>query len=335
MRLKIIFISWLLYVAIVPVFSQLTRFSYTQPKMGSPFNIIMYCSDSAQSTKAAAACFSLIDSLNQQLSDYLFESELNNLNSNAGSGKWIPVSDNLLKILQQSVYAFDQSKGAFDVTIGPISKLWRKARKENAFPDSLMIAEQLKKVNGKAVLVDAVYRKAQLKYVGMQLDMGGIAKGYAAQAVIDYLRTLKIPIALADAGGDIVAGEAPPGKKAWQLGINIPQSPSELWDKRVNLINASIATSGDLYQFIEHNGRTYSHIIDPRTGYGVSHRRNVTVLASNGPLADWLATACSVLPVKKAIRLATRMKAELFITEWHNNAIRLYQTKKWNQYWSE
>jgi FAD:protein FMN transferase len=333
MSFKISFISILFCFGIVPVFSQLTRFSYTQPKMGSPFNIIMYCSDSAQSAKAAAACFSLIDSLNEQLSDYLPGSELNSLNNNAGSGKWIPVSAHFLKVLQQSADAFYQSKGAFDVTIGPISKLWRKARKDNIFPDSLLIVAQLKKVNGKAVLVDAVHRTVQLKFIGMQLDMGGIAKGYTAQAVIDYLRTIHIRIALADAGGDIAVGESPPGKKGWQLGINVPESSSDVWDKRVNLVNTSIATSGDLYQFIEHNGKVYSHIIDPLTGYGVTNRRNVTIIATDGATADWLATACSVLPLKKALRLADKMKAHLFVAEWRKGSIIVSRSKAWNKYW--
>lgn len=334
MRVKINLISLVFCFGIVPVFSQLIRFSYTQPKMGSPFNIIMYCSDSAQSAKAAASCFSLVDSLNQQLSDYLPESELNNLNKNAGSGKWIPVPVHLLKVLQQSADAFYKSQGTFDITIGPISKLWRKARKENTFPDSSLIATQLKKVNGKAVLVDAVHRTAQLRHIGMQLDMGGIAKGYAAQAVIDYLKTVDIPIALADAGGDIAVGEAPPEKKGWQLGINVPESSLEVWGKSVSLVNASIATSGDLYQFIEYKGKVYSHILDPRTGYGITRRRNVTIIASDGATADWLATACSVLPVNKALRLVDKMKAQLFVAEWRKGSIIVSRSKGWNKYWS-
>jgi FAD:protein FMN transferase len=295
----------------------------------------MYCSDSARSAKAAAACFSLIDSLNQQMSDYLPGSELNNLNNNAGSGKWVTVSAHLFKVLQQSADAFYRSNGAFDITIAPISRLWRKARKENIFPDSLLIVAELKKVNGKAVLLDTVYRKAQLKNVGMRLDLGGIAKGYAAQAVIDYLRNIGIPIALADAGGDIAVGEAPPGKKGWQLGINVPESSLYVWDKRVNLVNASIATSGDLYQFTEYKGKVYSHILDPRTGYGVTNRRNVTIIASDGATADWLATACTVLPLHKAIRLADKMKAQLFVAEWRKGSIIVSQSKGWNKYWKE
>jgi FAD:protein FMN transferase len=333
MQLKINAILLLFCFGVVPVFSQLTRFSYTQPKMGSPFNIIMYCSDSVQSVKAAAACFSLVDSLNQAMSDYLPNSELNNLNNNAGSGKWIPVSEHLLKILKLSEGAFYRSEGAFDITIGPVSKLWRKVRNANIFPDSSEVVNQLKKVNGKAVLLDVVHQKAQLKYTGMQLDLGGIAKGYAAQAVVDYLKTIHIPIALADAGGDIAVGEAPPEKTGWKLGINVPESLSEIWDKRVNLVNASIATSGDLYQFTEHNGKVYSHILDPRTGYGITNRRNVTIIAFDGATADWIATSCTVLPINKAIRLANKMKAQLFVAEWRKGRVIIFKSRGWNKYW--
>jgi FAD:protein FMN transferase len=313
---------------------QLQRFSYTQPKMGSPFTIIMYCSDSATAAGAAARCFRLVDTINQQLSDYLPGSELNLLSAKAGNGEWMAVPERLMDVLRKSIYAYGQSGGGFNITIGPLTRLWRKARAENRFPEKAMVATALQAVNGRGIVIDTVRGRAMLTHKNMQLDMGGIAKGYAAQAIIDYLQSVNISIALADAGGDIAAGEAPPGKKGWQLGLTIPRDETALWDQHLLLAKAAVATSGDAYQFMQQGGKRYSHIIDPRTGYGVTHRRNVTIIAADGALADWLATACSVLPVKKALQLAEKMNAQLLMAEWRKGAIRTYQSKDWNSYWN-
>ena len=134
-------------------------------------------------------------------------------------------------------------------------------------------------------------------------------------------------------GGDIVLGDAPPNKKGWIVGVNKPEQAEDLLPEKLQLHNLSVATSGDVYQFIEHNGKKYSHIIDPATGYGVSSLRNVTVIAKDGALADWLATACSILPINQAKKLATTMHAELLITEFRNNRIQPYTTQGFEQYW--
>jgi FAD:protein FMN transferase len=315
-------------------FSQLQRFSYTQSKMGSPFTIIFYCADSSQANTAVTRCFSIVDSINQQLSDYLPDSELNKLCRKSGNGQWVSLPDHFWNVLWQSKGAFNYSRGSFDVTIGPVAKMWRRARAENVFPDPALVAEQVKKVNNKAILTDSIHRHVLLTQPDMQLDFGGIAKGYAAQAVVDYLKSVAIFQVLADAGGDIAVGMPPPGKKGWQLGVNIPNSATDQWDRTIDLSQGAVATSGDLYQYMEHENKVYSHIIDPRTGYGVTHRRNVTVIAGQGALADWLATACSILPIKKAMRLARKMNAQLFIAEWRGGAIRRYESEGWDNYWS-
>jgi FAD:protein FMN transferase len=326
----------LLFVSLVgrQAFSQLQRFSYTQSKMGSPFTIIFYCADSSRANTAVTRCFSIVDSINQQLSDYLADSELNKLCRNSGSGQWVALPAHFWNVLSQSKDAFKHSRGSFDVTIGPVTKMWRRARAENVFPDPPLVAEQMKKVNNGAVLTDSVHRQVLLTRYNMQLDFGGIAKGYAAQAVVDYLRSVAIPCSLADAGGDIAVGMPPPGKKGWQLGVNIPNSSIDRWDRTIELSQGAVATSGDLYQYLEHNNKFYSHIVDPRTGYGVTHRRNVTVIAAQGALADWLATACSILPIKKAMSLARKMNAHLFIAEWRDGTIYRRESEGWNQYWS-
>ena len=168
---------------------------------------------------------------------------------------------------------------------------------------------------------------------GMQIDFGGIGKGYIAQKVVDFLNTQGIPESLVDAGGDIVLGNAPWDKKGWTVGVNQPEKADDLLPEKLQLHNLSVATSGDVYQFIEHNGKKYSHIIDPATGYGVTSLRNVTVIANDGALAHWLATACSILPINESKKLALSLHAELLITESVNNQLKRNNTKGFDKYW--
>lgn len=291
------------------------RFQYSQPKMGSPFNLIFYAADSATANRLAKESFAFIDSLNTIFSDYLEGSELNRLGLTAGSGRAVVVSPLLLDLLIVSEMAAKKSRHTFDITIGPLSRLWRGVRKEARFPSKEEVSLAKSKTGMQHLLIDSAAKKVTLTKAGMQLDLGGIAKGYVAQKVIGFLRAKGIASALADAGGDLACSQPPPGKKGWTVGINVPESITDMLPQTIEISNRSVATSGDLYQYIEHNGKRYSHIIDPRSGYGVSFRRNVTIVASDGPTADWLATACSILSLRQCKKLANEMKAGLLITQ--------------------
>ena len=169
----------------------------------------------------------------------------------------------------------------------------------------------------------------------MRLDFGAIVPGYASQRVIDFLKTKNINIALVDASGDIVIGDAPPGKNGWTIGINLPESENELWDKKLELSNFAVSTSGDVYRYFVHEGKKYSHIIDPRTGYGVTSQRNVTIVTRFGADADWLATACSILPIKKALALAKKEHAAVFIATLNNGKIVTYKSKSFDKFFQK
>ncbi len=315
--------------------TQLQRFSFSQPKMGSAFIIIFYDTDSINAGKKAEQCYLLVDSLVNILSDYLPESEVNRLCKKAGTGEWIKISPVLMEVMKHSLLAWKRSGGAFDVSIGPLSKLWRKARKEKIFPAPVAISEALKKVGAQNILLDTVHQQVKLVQPGMQLDFGGIGQGYIAQKVIEKLSAAGIKQALVNASGDIVLSGAPPGTPGWIVAVNPPRSGDDVLEKMIQAQNKSVITSGDVYQYIEKDGKRYSHIIDHRTGYGVQHQRNVTIITADGTTADWLATACSILSLKKAKRLARSQKAELLIAQWKNEKIVCYQTKGFSRYWKK
>lgn len=308
------------------------RFQFTQPKMGSPFNLVFYASDSTKAAQLADKAFALIDSLNFIFSDYDTTSELSRLNRTAGSSRFVPVSLPLYQIIKQSVKAAKQSRGTFDITIGPLSWLWRRSRRERRFPSDSAVQEAKAKTGYQKIKLDDATHSVQLFQRAMQLDLGGIAKGYTAQAVIDFLSANGITAALLDAGGDIACSNAPPGKSGWTIGINVPEQANDLLNKSIELQNGAVATSGDVYQFTEHDGKRYSHIINPKTGYGVTFQRNVTVIAPDGATADWLATACSILPIGKAKGLARRHNVALLIGVLENEKIHFYKTRNLDRY---
>jgi len=325
---------FIVLLAGVNVNAQWTKYHFSALKMGSPFNIILVSDDSLKAADLAKASFALVDSLNLLFSDYDSTSELSRLNAHAGKGPQT-VSPALWHILVDSKKAWQKSNGAFDITVGPLSRLWRKARKEKKFPDSNMVNAKKKLVGFQHIIMDPVEKTITLPFAGMQLDLGGIAKGYAAQKVIELLHSKGVTQALADAGGDMVMSKAPEGSAGWLVGVNVPETTDELLPAKLVLQNMAVATSGDAYQFIEHKGKKYSHIVDPRTGYGISSQRNVTVIAPNGTDADWLATACSILPIAEAKKLVIKMRGELLITVLKNGRIRYYSTKGFTRYWKQ
>jgi FAD:protein FMN transferase len=315
--------------------AQSQRFQYMQPKMGSPFHIIFYAEDTATATGLAQRSFQLVDSLNIVFSDYLDTSELNRLSATAGKDSFVSVSPILFDILKRSQQAWKKSEGSFDITIGPLSKVWRRARKEKKFSEEGVIREAKAKVGFDKVLIDTSHHRVKLTQAGMQLDLGGIAQGFAAQQVIDFLQSKGIHSALVNASGDIVCSDAPPGKNGWTIGVNLPHDADDLLDRTIVLDNKAVSTSGDVYQFMVHEGKRYSHIIDPRTGYGVTFQRNVTVIAPQGTSADWLATACSILPIRKAKKLVKEMNAVFLITQIRKGKLRIYTSKGMTRYWKK
>ena len=302
--------------------------------MGSSFNIIFYHADSAEAVMLAKECFLVVDSLNIIFSDYSSESEVGKLALQKNLTD-INVSDELFSMLKRSKDAWERSGKTFDITIGALTQLWRKAKKENRFPSEAEIKEAKDLTGFKNLIINERSKTISFKKPGIRFDFGGIVPGYAAQRVIDFLKTKNINIALVDASGDIVMSDAPPGKDGWTIGINLPENENEIWDKKLELKNFAVSTSGDVYRYTIHNGKKYSHIIDPKTGYGVTSQRNVTVITKYGADADWLATACSILSTKKALALAKKEHAAILIATLKDEKITIYKSKSFDKYFQK
>lgn len=311
---------------------QAQKHTFHAPKWGSIVQITIADRDSLVAAKAAQLVFEIYDTLNQILSDYLPNSELNLLCKKAGNGEWTTVSPHLLNMLQLSQIGYQQSKGTFDPSIGRVVQLWRKARKEKTFPDKKALSEALQTVGfelGKDI--EIIGNQVRLNRKNVQLDFGGIAQGYSAQCGLDSLKKKGIHAVLIDSSGDLILGDAPQGSKGWKIAINKPNNPDEPLPYYFELANCAVATSGSLYQFVELNGKRYSHIVNPKTGIGLTHQRNVTVLHPDGTTADWMTKACSILSIRKAKKFIQKSnrgiinpteQSKLLITYWHKGKIK-------------
>lgn len=314
-------------------YAQPKKFIFREQKMGSPFSILLYAADSAVAKSVASEAFSLVDSLVLIFSDYIDSSELNRLCVNAAPGHPpFIASPALYDILSRAAEACRLSEGRFDISLGPLTRLWRKARKDQAWPDRDTVAARKALTGCNKITLFPKSREVRLAVAGMQLDLGGIAQGYIAETVIHRIAARGISTALVDVSGDIIAMGTPPNKQGWTVGINLPEETTMLLPKHLLISNKAVTTSGDVYQYFWHDGKKYSHIINPATGYGITSGKNVTVIAGDGTTADWLTKACSLLPVRKAKRLARRLNAEFLICTIKNDKLVTHQTKHFDSY---
>ena len=301
--------SWLVCWSASLQAQPLQRFEYNRPAMGTQFRLVLYAENEPTAATAAEAAFNKVATLNVALSDYLPESELSQLSATAGKGQWVSVSDDLWKIIVRSKQIAKASGSAFDPSIGSLSKLWRQAFRDKAFPPAKLVAEAKATVNFRAIHLRKRDQAVQLDIAGIQLDLGGIAKGYTADVLLELLEQQGIRHALVDAGGDLSLGAPPPDRPAWQVACRQRNDQGQVVDQLLPLSERGIATSGDQYRFMEHKGKRYSHIIDPRSGYGITSRRQVTVIAPDGMTADALASALSIVHYRKAKKILRKFKA--------------------------
>lgn len=273
---------------------RLQRFEFSQLRMGVDTPIIVYAEREAQAVQACRAAYARISAIEQRMSDYRPDSELNLLCQRA-VGRWAKVSPALFYVLWRAHKLARQTDGAFDITVGALVRLWREARRTGKLPDAATLRDAKARAGYQQMELSLSRRALRLKTAGMQLDLGGIAKGYACDVALRTLRRYGITRALIQMGGDIVAGDAPPNEPGWKIAL--PEGGF------TTLHHAALSTSGSTEQYVEINGVRYAHIIDPRTGLGLTKLVLARVRAPNGVTADSLATAAAVMGNPDAQRL--------------------------------
>ena len=281
----------------------LRKFVFEKAEMGLPFRISLYAEDEAVARAGADAAFARIAELNSAMSDYDSDSELSRLSRSAGQGRAVPVSGALWTVLAHAQAVAERSGGAFDITVGPLVNVWRRARRRQELPDAALLAEMRARVGFRKLRLDPGPRTAELLAPEMRLDLGAIAKGFACDEALAVLKRRGLARALVGGSGDMAAGDAPPDQPGWRIEVAPLDAPGAPAPQIVFLKNCGIATSGDVFQRVEIAGRRYSHIVDPRTGLGLTDHSLVTVIAPDGMTADALSTAVSVLGPERGLRL--------------------------------
>ncbi|MFC4992984.1 FAD:protein FMN transferase [Rubritalea tangerina] len=270
------------------VVGALERYQYAEAHIGTTVRLVFYLDDEDQADALAAQCYAKLKVLELVLSDYKAESEVRKLCA-LPIGEAHPVSGALFDVLERAQEIAEKSGGAFDVTMGTQSQAWRA--REELEPSA---------VSYKDLVLDKQQRSVTL-LKPMVIDLGGIGKGYMADALMEVLRGAGVKCAAVVIGGETVLGDAPPEKKGWHIGI---EDPEHKIVGKVVLENTALSTSGDSYQFFEADGQRRSHLIDPSSKQSMSNRLNVMTLAKRAIDADGWATALRVMPIKKAIKIA-------------------------------
>jgi thiamine biosynthesis lipoprotein len=265
--------------------------------MGTVFTVVAYGRDSRYLAQVAEQAFEEIDRLDAQMSNYRPESELSGINRSAAR-QAVVVEPRLFQLIRDALRASDETAGAFDITVGPLIKSWGLFRGQGRLPSPTELRQVLNRVGHRRVKLDPNQRTISFGAEGMELDLGGIAKGYAVDQTVETLRSNGVASALVSSGtSSIYALGAPPDELAWKITLRDPYQAEKAGDV-VYLKNYSLSVSGSYEKFFRLGGKTYCHILDPRSGQPVENMLATAVLAPRTVETDTLSTAFFVLGVE-------------------------------------
>ncbi len=277
------------------------RFEFEHPAMGVQFRFVIYAESQKVADQAFRWAANRATELDEIFSDYKSDSEAMRLVRGA-VGCPIEISQDLWTLMRTSDRIRRESEGAFDITAGRLTHLWRLARKRHRLPTDSEIQDALQNVgNDGFELIEPL--RIILNSEQLRLDFGGIAKGYAADQCLAIFRDLGIESALVAASGDLALGAPPPGESGWRVGIAALDG-KQISERSICLAQCGVSTSSDSLQALEYEGVRYSHIVDPRSGQAVTLHSSVTVVTDCATHADAWATALSVLAPERGIQLA-------------------------------
>ena len=269
--------------------------------MGTLVKITVYSVGEEEARRAFRAGFDRIRELDERLSDYKPDSELNRLTV-AAVRTPTAVSADLFAVLTAAQELSVATEGAFDVTLGPVIRLWRDGRRRQRFPDAAALADASKRTGYRKLHVDERGR-VSLDEAEMALDLGGIAKGYAAGEALAAIGRQGVRSAMVALSGDLAFSDAPPGARGWRIALHDETRDSSGVPQVLELANAALSTAGSAGQHLDAGGLRYSHIVDPRTTLGLTTDVTVTVIATSGLAADGLDTAISLIGVERGLAL--------------------------------
>ncbi|MBN2592866.1 MAG: FAD:protein FMN transferase [Sedimentisphaerales bacterium] len=280
--------------------------------MGTFAHVVAVAENSSTAEKSVRAALEEIRKVDDLMSDYKNDSEISRANRDAFD-RSVKVSEPTYEVLRRSVEFSKMTDGAFDITVGPLVALFRKAKESKATPSEEQIEQARSKVGFEKLKLDNENKAVKFSEKGMLLDLGGIAKGYAIDKAIEAAQRCGAIGAMVDIGGDVRCFGLPPkGREYWLIGLQDPNSAIEGMEGGglrlvLKITDEAVATSGDYQQFAIIEGKRYSHIMDRKTGKSAESLSSVTIITGNATDADALATAVSVIGAEKGLALIEKI----------------------------
>lgn len=298
--------------------------------MGTTGHLEVVADDRAEAEKILTPAVEAVRRVNRLMSTYRPKSDISRLNRNGADGP-VELDPQVMTVLEKAIELCRLTDGAFDITSGPIRDVWREAQQKDRPPPESELQEALDRVGcGKLALGDGT---ARFTADGVEVDLGGIAKGYGIDRAIQEIKANGGEGALVDIGGDMrLLGRRADGDK-WKVRVRTPPRIELEKEVYLRVTDKAIATSGDYAQYFRVGGRRYSHIVDPRTGRPVTKVPSCTVLARTATMADGLATAISVLGPEKGLQVVEKVDgAECLIMVQEDDGVRLVESDGFSDY---
>ena len=294
--------------------------------LGTMVEITVKGEEEVLAREAIEQAFREVEKIDDLMSPFKEDSEISRLNREGDRGP-IRVSQDTFRVIRESLRFSELSDGAFDITIAPLLDLWDSSRKNKQLPEAEELREVLTLVNYGNILLDEEKRTVEFREKGMNINLGGIAKGYAVDKAIERLRHRGIKRAIVDAGGDLYLLGRPFDKDFWVIGLRHPRKRGEILGV-VKARDEAVATSGDYEDYFILDGKRYSHLLTPYTGKPVEGMLSVTVLAENALKADGLSTTIFVLGAEKGLKLANRLEGveAIIISQGNSNGEMIIST---------
>ena len=298
-------IAFLLFLVNYSVAFSQQIFKKEQSLLGSPFEITVVATDSVQAKLYTDLAISEVKRIENLVSDWIPTTQISQVNQNAGI-KPIKVDQEVFDLVERAIKISKLTSGAFDISYASMDKIWKFDGSMKQMPTEEAIKKSVEKVGYQNIILNPTDKTIFLKNKGMKLGLGGIAQGYIADKIKEVLQEKRCTSGLVNVSGDINTWGKQPNGEPWSVGIINPLNKNKVFATFI-LDDSAVETSGSYEKFVVFNGKRYSHIIDPRTGYPASGIVSVSVFAKQTELADALATGIFVLGIEVGLDLVNQL----------------------------
>ncbi|HBH3439622.1 FAD:protein FMN transferase [Clostridioides difficile] len=319
-KITFIFVILILALILFSFFrssSQNTKYSKTSYYLGTVNEVTVFNIKESKSDKILNECDSILRYIDNKMSTHIPGSDVSKINDNAGK-KFVRVSDDTFFVVKEAIQYSKLSDGYFDITIGPLSNLWAIGTDKAKVPSDSEIQKLLPLIDYKNIILDEKNKSIKLTKENMKIDLGAIAKGYAADKIVAYLKSEDVKKGLVNLGGNIFTLEDGKNDKPFKIGIQDPTSKNGESIGNIETTNKSVVTSGIYERFIEKDGKIYHHMLNPFTGYPFENNlSSVTIISDKSINCDALSTSTFGLGLEKGMDLINKIDNvdAIFITK--------------------